>query len=154
MIGIDHLTCSDVDVAGLVVHFNPRLIELVTDAYVQRQFRKHPVVILNKSSRARLPLSDEDAAERSGSGTDAVEQKVRTTVSTGVGSRRIACKCSAIGQCSEEFVVVARGVVVLVALRIDAKTPQVQTVLPRHVIDVGIRVVGQAAEQRGGTYSA
>ncbi len=125
MIGIDHLTRGDVYVTGLVVRLNPRLIELVPHAKVQRQLRRSLVCVVDETSHTPLTLPHVDTAQRRRSGTYTIQQEVRRAITQGT-EHRIRRELAVVRQRAKKAVVIAGRVVVLVAQRLNTGTDRVQ----------------------------
>ena len=58
--GVDHLTRGDINIARLVVGFDPGLIVLVPQAGVEGQVWRRLIVVTDESRCAPLPLPNVD----------------------------------------------------------------------------------------------
>ena len=141
--GIDHLACSDVNVSGLVVVFEPGFVEFVTEADVEGQVGPHLVIVIHKTRKAPLALPNIDAAESDLRRLHAVQHKVRHSVPPAIHAGWIGGEGSGIVQRTKVTSVVAGGVVVLVAHALNAHADKVQPVLPGQVVDVAEGVVNE-----------
>ncbi len=149
MTRVDDLPGAQIDVAGLVVLFNPGLVVFVPYADVQGQVRPNFVVILGVAGDTPLALPYVDAAQGHGGSAHTIKHEVSAPIPACIGQRRIAGECPAVVQRSQIAIVVAGGVVVFVADGLHAEGQRVQPALPRHVIHVAVGVVNDPAIERG-----
>ena len=99
-------------------------------------------------------MSYVDALESGGGSRHPIEEEIRASVPSGIGRGGIAGKGSAVGQTSEISIVIGSWIVVLIALRVDADGDRMESALPGQIVNIGVRVIDQAAAKHGDATSS